>query len=308
MLSLLEEERCGHLVDADTKKLWNVQLELLKEFQRICKKYNLKYYAIEGTLLGAVRHNGYIPWDDDIDVGMPCEDLDKFCAVVKDELPEYYDFQHFTTQKGFNIGISRIRDNRTTCCTEFEYNYYSDSKDYSFGVFLDIFPLFNISKNKLLQKYQHAVSLLPSMILDGCWLETKKKFSDEKIGTSIKERLSSTLWKMSNNYLKNARKLYKTLNLFKNSKYIGMSAFYGLQNKFIWKKEWFNETIELPYEDITISCPKDYDALLKLRYGDYNVFVKGGQLHSYVLFDTGTPYREKLKERYLEIEKKLSKR
>lgn len=81
MFSLSSEERCGHLVTEDMKKLWATQMQLLKELQRICKKHNIKYYAIEGTLLGAVRHNGYIPWDDDIDVGMPVKDFDKFCSV-----------------------------------------------------------------------------------------------------------------------------------------------------------------------------------------------------------------------------------
>ena len=78
MFSLESEVRNDHLVTKETKKLWFVQMELLKELQRICKKYNIKYYAIEGTLLGAVRHNGYIPWDDDIDVGMHTKDYNKF--------------------------------------------------------------------------------------------------------------------------------------------------------------------------------------------------------------------------------------
>jgi len=75
---LQSEYRDGYFVDATMKRVWAVELDLLEQFQNICKRHSLKYYAIGGTLLGAVRHKGFIPWDDDIDVGMPRADYDQF--------------------------------------------------------------------------------------------------------------------------------------------------------------------------------------------------------------------------------------
>lgn len=221
---MLEEERCGHIVTEEVKKLWAVQLDLLKELQRICEKYDLKYYAIEGTLLGAVRHKGYIPWDDDIDVGMPCEDLDRLCEVIKDELPPYYEFQHFSTQEGFNIGIARIRDSRTTCCTKYEYTLFADSEEYSCGVFLDIFPLFNVSQNKISRRLQRLITVIPSLIVNGYTVERRKRILGKE-SNSLISKASVLLWKCSKNYSKNARKRYNALNVFKNTNKIGMTGF-----------------------------------------------------------------------------------
>lgn len=302
MFSLLEEERCGHIVTEDTKKLWSVQMDILKEFQRICQKYNFKYYAIGGTLLGAVRHKGYIPWDDDIDVGMTCDDLDRFCEVVKDELPSYYEFQHFSTQEGFSIGLARIRDKRTTCCTKYEYTYYAGSEEYSMGVFLDIFPLFNVTENKFLRKFQRMITFLPSLIMKGYMVDRKKKILKET-GNGIVSKISLFAWKCSKNWSKNARKRFDILNMFEKAPLIGLTGFIGYNNKMIWKKEWFEETVDLPFEDMTITCPKGYDEILKHCYGDYKVFVKGTAIHSCVLVDTQTPYKEKLKEHYIEMKK-----
>lgn len=310
MFSLLAEERCGHLVTEDIKKLWSVQLELLKELQRICAKYNLKYYAIEGTLLGAIRHNGFIPWDDDIDVGMYSEDFDRFCQVVEKELPEYYEFQHFSKQDGMSVGISRIRDSRTTSCTNHEYNYLADSEKYNCGVFIDIFPLFGAAPNTLKRKIQSMRTYFSNFALDGYIESRKQKLSSSEQNENPMAAKCISMWNFLSkftSYKKMAQKRYNALKMFSGSENIGIIGFYGYQPKFIWKKDWFKETVEIPFEDITISCPKEYDLILKQRYGDYNVFVKGTTVHTFACVDTETPYKIKLKEHYAEMQKKLNK-
>ena len=83
---LNEEVRCGYTIDAKHKRIWAVELDLLSEFQRICKAYQIKYFAFAGTMLGAVRHKGYIPWDDDLDVALTRTEFNIFCKVAQDEL------------------------------------------------------------------------------------------------------------------------------------------------------------------------------------------------------------------------------
>ena len=91
---LNEEVRCGYVVTHEMKKAWAVMLDLLAELDRVCKKNNIKYYANGGTMLGAVRHKGFIPWDDDIDVMMFREDYDRLMEIGPKEFTYPYFFQN----------------------------------------------------------------------------------------------------------------------------------------------------------------------------------------------------------------------
>ena len=82
-----EEVRCGHTVTSQIKKLWSVQIACLEQLKQICERHNIRYFVSGGTLLGVIRHKGYIPWDDDLDVVMFKEDYDRFCQVAPNELP-----------------------------------------------------------------------------------------------------------------------------------------------------------------------------------------------------------------------------
>lgn len=131
-----EEIRCGWRVDEKTKRIWAVQLEMLDEVERICKKYGLKYFADSGTLIGAVRHQGYIPWDDDIDLAMLREDYETFLKVAPGELKEHLVLQTPYREKNYLRAHAQLRNSRTTGCSR------EDRKaGYNCGIFIDIFPL-----------------------------------------------------------------------------------------------------------------------------------------------------------------------
>ena len=301
MFTIEAEERCGHLVSVEMKKLWSAQMEILREIQRICQKHDIKYFAIEGTLLGAVRHRGFIPWDDDIDIGMYFEDYDRFCEVVKCELPEYYGFQHYSTQDGFNIGFARVRDTRTTAATKADYELFLEDEGYNFGVFVDIFPLFDVPETTLQKRRQQLKGAFSNFLKRGYTEEIRRRKGIDA-AESKKQKLTFAAcyysWKIFGKfttYKKAAHRRYKAMKMYKNSSRIGLTAFYGYLDKFIWDKSLFAETIELPFEDMTITCPKEYDKILRKRYGDYEVFVKGGALHTFAVLDCDTPYCEKLK-------------
>ena len=144
-----DEVICGHLVTSQMKKVWAKELEILNKFAEVCERHGLKWFASGGSLLGAVRHKGYIPWDDDIDVQMIVDDYEKFCAIAPEELKPYF-WQECRTEPGYSPTHGKIRDPRTTGATLVEREYSPDSM--CKGIFIDIFPLYYIPDNARVQK------------------------------------------------------------------------------------------------------------------------------------------------------------
>lgn len=119
------------------KQLREIQIRMLDVFVDICEKHQLKYWLDGGTLLGAVRHKGFIPWDDDIDVAMPIEDYNKFLEIAQKELPKDIFLQNNKTDTGYNEFFSKLRDNNSTFI---EINEGPTNK-YHQGIYIDIFPM-----------------------------------------------------------------------------------------------------------------------------------------------------------------------
>lgn len=133
----------------DLRVLQRCILDIALEFQRICQKNDLKYFLAYGSLLGAVRHGGFIPWDDDMDVGMPREDYEKFLLVAEKELGPDFFFQTCETDKGHGFGYAKIRLNGTAMKEDYAENSCQHN-----GIFLDIFPYDAMPESKIKQKIQ----------------------------------------------------------------------------------------------------------------------------------------------------------
>lgn len=144
-------------------KLREVELDILSLFIRICEDNDLKYYASGGTLLGTIRHNGFIPWDDDIDIMMPFSDYKRFLCIAKKELKEPYFLQSYMTEIGYLPRYSRIRRSDTTGYTVNDEHYPSFNK----GIFIDIFPYFNISGSNIFLFIQRVLIAICSVPMIG---------------------------------------------------------------------------------------------------------------------------------------------
>ena len=293
--NLEAEEICGHYVTEDVKKLWAVQLDLLDQLRIICQKHNIKYFAGGGTLLGVIRHKGFIPWDDDIDIHMLPEDYKRFCEIAKKELKEPYFFQHYTTNPFIGAALSRIRRSDTTAMTQFEYE--AAPEGHNCGIFIDIFPMHYIYDNKYLRKIQ---KILHTILRTGI-VGYNRNAMYNKVGY-FKNRprfskMAVLYWKFLNLFIsfETLADLYlKVCSMCKKSNNIGLVSFLGFRKKTMWKSEWWSKTIDMPFENTTLPVPICYDKILRKQYGNYNIFKKDGSIHTMKCFDADTPYKEKL--------------
>ncbi|MBR7189908.1 MAG: LicD family protein, partial [Oscillospiraceae bacterium] len=143
----------------DLRRLQLMQLKILKEFVRVCQKHGFRFYIMNGTCLGAIRHGGFIPWDDDIDVGMYAEDYDRFIRCGADFGEEFF-LQTIETDPGFKTMIARIRLNGTTILEK----DFIDA-DIHHGVFIDVYPLFGYPEEPVRAQMRSWESLLYRMLL-----------------------------------------------------------------------------------------------------------------------------------------------
>lgn len=152
------------ITDAQLSKLKEIELEMLDEFVRICNKHGIKYFLSGGTCLGAVRHKGFIPWDDDIDVGMLRDEYDRFAKICNDELGSDYVFQDMRTEPNCGLCFGKIRKKGTVYSES-----YSAHINMSQGIWIDIFPYDNVSNNPKERTRQiKRVSLLKNLYIVKC--------------------------------------------------------------------------------------------------------------------------------------------
>ena len=137
---LNEEVRCEYTVTSSIKAVWAVELDLYNELRRVCDKYNLMLLASGGTILGAARHSGFIPWDDDMDFTMSRKDYIKLCEVAKTEFQSPYFWQTEETDAKSCRGHGQLRNSNTTAILDKEKNICKFNQ----GIFIDVFPLDNV--------------------------------------------------------------------------------------------------------------------------------------------------------------------
>lgn len=229
---------------------------VLLKFKELCEKLNLRYWLCYGTLIGAIRHHGFIPWDDDVDVSMPREDYEKFidyCIGHQEELKPLEIF-HYRSNKKFIYPIARLSDSRYTID-------YSIAKDYGLGLFIDIYPLDEAdNNNKALQRVRKRY--IKRIYFAG----TKKTDPKRDIKTPL--RLAYYFYTRFIN-------LNKTLRKY-NEMFINHKFGEGNYGCFILdsslrpiKKEHYAESIDWEFNGVSFKIPKEYDYILTATYGDY---------------------------------------
>ncbi len=230
--------------------------ELLLEFDRVCKELDISYTLFSGTLLGAVRHKGFIPWDDDLDVAMLREDYEKFLQYANNILNQ----QRFFLQKEFSehypMFFSKLRMNNTTCLEK----YHPRDPETHLGVYIDIFPCDNAANSKAGRKIQFLASKV--VIAKSLW---RRGYETNSIKKKLFMRICCCL------------PMRPFLSIVKNKKSSDGSlvhSFFSAASKFeknIYPREWFTAITKMKFEDGEFPVSSYYHEMLSTFYGDYMV-------------------------------------
>ena len=254
------------LQGTNLRKLQIADLYILLEVKRICTEHDIPYFLIGGTLLGAVRHKGFIPWDDDVDVGMLRDDYEKFISVCSHDLRSAFILQTKETDMNYPNPWAKIRL-RGTSRLEEGYNYESSITDTQ-GIDIDIFPFDNLPKSELKQWFISLCLKVSRSLYRyrcGCHIQNKKisiakklllKFYNILYHLISKEQLS-----------KNIDYLMKKYNDKQTNFVINYVGAYSYQRERV-NIDVVSKLIELPFEQNTFSCPLEYDRYLKNVYGN----------------------------------------
>ena len=293
MADFLDEEvRCGFLVDHKRKLLWNCELVMLKEFDAFCTHYQLSYFLIGGALIGAVRHQGFIPWDDDIDIGMLRKDYDIFIEHADEWFKDPYFVQKGWNDQGYFGRIARIRDSRTTGTI-----WRDRKKPCNNGVFIEIYPLDNVCEEERKLKKQHDKAIMLEKILYHYQYPGEAKGLKGKV-LNIFSKAYVSLSSFEKVYKKWDRLCAKYSD--KRTTFCDSLTAYWDAGGQRWYLEDCEDIIELPFEGIMIKAPRNYDRCLRLGYGDYMtlppVEERGIQHNRVVYYDVSKPYRQAIED------------
>lgn len=247
------------------RKIWQIELAMLDKVDAICKKHDIHYFLLHGTLLGAVRHKGFIPWDDDLDIGMLRKDYDKFLEIAPKELSEPYFLQTMWTDHNcFFGGLTKLRNSETTGITERELGHHCN-----LGIWIDILPVDYCTAD------EKRLAAKERMIKRAChWLYAKVYGNDLKRVDNIPSVLYKLMTLVSQfiPYPYLCRKLERAIRIC-TARSKDMAVFTGAGKHRILNAADFETTTELEFEGRRIPVPAGYENYLFMTLGrDYMKF------------------------------------
>lgn len=240
--------------ELECKEIQDIGLEIIHCIDRFAKENKIRYYMAGGTLLGAVRHQGYIPWDDDVDLMMPRPDYEQF---IRSFHMGRFCVSSCETDSDYNTPFARVWDPNTSLTFS--------TKEKTIGVFVDIFPIDGYPQNEIISHlHLYRIKIIRSMISA---VIRQKYYENEKF--IIIKRLLHKVLKHDGNYYCNRLTKVALKYSFDSSAYVGVTT--TLHHLFRERnsKDIFNETVFLPFEDMMLPAPVGYKTYLEKLYGNY---------------------------------------
>lgn len=289
-----EEIRCDYVVTEEMKKIWAIEIDLLNELLKVCKKHDIKVIVYAGTLLGAIRHKGMIPWDDDVDVALTRVEYEKLCKIAPMEFKHPYFFQNYKTDPQYLFGFSRLRNSLTT-----GHIVGYDNTHYNNGIFIDIFVLDGLIDNTKLLKSQLRSLNYTLKIAN---LYKMNSFTTNPTKRMVKKAVMpiiSFIMKKFVSYDKITRTYDHILQRYNytTSNISLITHPYSFAVKYCCESYDFDRIIYVPFENINVPVPLNYDIMLNRIYGNYMEYPplkERGKWHNgQIQFDPNIEYSKR---------------
>ena len=245
------------------RKVQLIQLEIAKEIDRVCKENNINYYLIGGSLLGAIRHKGFIPWDDDLDIGMLRKDYEKFIAIAPKVLQDKYKIIHWKSDLDYPLPMGKVIKKGTL------YMEGKRTDKGEQGIWVDVFPYDNILNYNHFGFRAFELKIIRGIIRAKCGYQTWKTDNGIVLSKYIKNmpfRLAAFF--LDKDWL---IKKYESISMKDNEEECEFVFENGTENYIKWSfpKKYFTDIILVDFEDYKMSVPKKYKEYLSEAYGDF---------------------------------------
>lgn len=277
---LKPEYRCGYYVDERMKKIWMVSLDLYFEFERVCKKHGLKYFMLGGSLLGTIRHEGFIPWDDDIDVAMLRQDYDKFVNLSAEFAFPYF-LQTPLSDKYSGFSFAKLR-NSNTCAVVDKFKYCKMNQ----GIAIDIFPIDKVNGGTQEADFDLIIQYA---------VENSTYMRKDNPTLTIQDMERVKKWKGISN-IEAYNQIQKICSKYKDTEQnkVALMAFnaYGYKRQ-TYDSGSFEKMLVRKFEGYEVPVPEGYDNILTVAYGDYMILPPSDSrkpIHSGAIFDPDVSY------------------
>ena len=277
----------GFYVPSAVKQAWGAQMDVLNETDIICRRHNIPYFADWGTLLATIRHGGYIPWDDDLDISMRRRDYERFLKYAEDELPDGFKVMNFHNHPGHHFFVARIVGKPRIC---FEEEHLRRFHSFPYIVGIDLFVLDNVccdrGRERLKSKKAEFVITLADNIADGIKkgreAEELLRQCESYIGRRIDRRLRGEELRIAMYGI--AEEIFASIPDEESDALVQMMPYGMYGNEKYIPKEYYRQTVRLPYIDTTMSVPLCYDTVMRLKFGNYMQIHKAAGGHDYPFF------------------------
>lgn len=278
------ETLCDFYVSEKMKKVWAIEIDMLVLLDKICRENNLRYTLACGSLLGKIRHNGFIPWDDDIDVFMPRKDYDILCNLHKCDFKNPYVLL-IPCENGFFFSHAMIRNSRTSAIVEgFRYEEFNQ------GIFIDIFPL----DNCILETANDNWNKINELVLTN---STNMRRSLRNPSDRDIERMRMYPKRDGNEVFREIERIATQYNNIETEYAIAATITPYSADRLTFKWADVLDTIDVDYYGYSIKIPRNYDAVLKVSYGNYMELPPKedrGTWHAFSIFEPDIDYKTML--------------
>ena len=250
------------LSEKELQELHDVLLDAMVQFDVVCKENGIQYFLGGGTLLGAIRHGGFIPWDDDVDLMMTRADYDRLCSLPQEAFGPRLFLQTYQTDPEYHGDMAKIRLNGTTYATEFSSRFPQMHQ----GIFIDIFAHDPTARTRLGRKMHIFLTTLCRSMVFHKWEETPMQYyGKHKLACKV---VTFFIRRVPMRFLEGLREWVYRMFSRSNSGLLydgmGMHLSHGA-----FPAAWLKEAVEVPFEGYRLPVPKEYDKYLRYSYGDY---------------------------------------